>query len=176
MIKEEHHHEHVHSKDCGCGIEENIDDKIILVEFLFLNLDTCTRTIEAKSNLFKAIDILKGPLELAGYSFEIQGIKVNNEKDAREFEFETSPTILVDFQDILGGIRENLCDDCSLLKNREIRCRAYAYNNLIYNVPPIGMLVEGILKAVFSGQKVIDNDSYKIPQNIINFLNDNGSK
>jgi len=173
MIEEKHHHEHVHSKDCGCGIE---DDKVILIEFIFLNLDTCKRTIETKINLFKAIDILKGPLEVAGYSFEIQGINIKSEADAKEFEFETSPTILVDFQDILGGIRENKCDDCSLLKKREIRCRAYAYNNLIYNVPPVGMLVEGILKGAFSGQKVIDNDNYKIPQNILNFLSGNSSK
>ncbi|MBN2852518.1 MAG: DUF2703 domain-containing protein [Clostridia bacterium] len=164
---EEHDH-------CGCGddcdCEEEFDEKNILIEFLFLEIDTCERCAKTKENLFAAIDELRRPLETAGYSFEIFGLKIDSEELATEFEFKSSPTILVNFQDIFGEVVENICDTCSKLSNSETTCRVFVYDNVEYEVPPKGMIIEGILKAVFNEQPIPENSDYVIPQNIADFI------
>ncbi len=167
----EHEHEHEHGDDCGC--ESEYDEKNILIEFLFLDLDSCKRCIETKNILFAAIDDVKVPLEAAGYTFDVQGFKISTEELAREFEFVGSPTILVNFQDILGEITENVCHSCSDICGNETTCRTYTYQGYLYDVPPKGMIIEGILKAVYNPKPVIENKNYKISENIMTFIKNN---
>ncbi|MCK5812136.1 MAG: DUF2703 domain-containing protein [Clostridiales bacterium] len=166
---DEHEHHH-HGEGCGCGDESEYDEKIILIEFLFLDLDNCKRCIETKNTLFAAIDDLKVPLEAAGYTFDVQGFKISTEELAREFEIVATPTILVNYQDILGKITENVCVSCSDICGNETTCRTYTYQGNSYDVPPKGMIIEGVLQALYNSKPVIDNMNYKIPENIMTFI------
>lgn len=167
-------HEHKHDDGCGCGddcgCESEHDEKDILIEFLFLDLDSCERCIKTKNTLFAAIDDVKIPLEAAGYTFDVQGFKISTEQLAKEFEFVASPTILVNFQDILGEIKENTCHSCSDICGSETTCRTYTYQGNTYDTPPKGMIIEGILQAVYNPKPVIDNVNYTIPENIMTFI------
>jgi len=142
----EKHHEH--EEGCTCGCESEYNKKEIIIEFLFIDLIACKRTIETKKVLFKVVDKLKSELEPLGYTFKIEGYKMNTEQIKAEFEFKSSPTILVNYQDILGKIQESICTECSKTNDKETKCRSFEYKNIKYDIPPEQMVYEGIIKEI----------------------------
>lgn len=165
----DNHHEHKGGCDCGC--EDAYNNKEILIEFLFLDLTTCKRSIDAKTNLFNVVAKLKNELEPDGYTFKVQGFKMNTKEIVTEFEFLSSPTILVNYQDILGEIKESICEDCSKIVNKTTKCRIFEYKDIEYNVPPENMIYDRIKKAITGELEETSSTHYKIPENIIAFLN-----
>jgi len=104
------------------------------------------------------------------YSFHIDKKKMDSIDLAMRYHFVSSPTIRVNGIDVLGEIKENVCVTCGEVCGDETLCRVFTYDGKSYNEPPRGMLVEEILKAIFSEHKSTDQQRYDLPGNIMNFI------
>lgn len=90
---------------------------------------------------------------------------------AEAHKFLSSPTIRINGQDIQLEVKESLCESCGDLCGDVVDCRVWIYQGLEYTVPPKGMIIEAILKAVYGGQpeEVPSAEQYVMPENLKNF-------
>ncbi len=101
----------------------------------------------------------------------VNKINVNTAELAKEYKFLSSPTIRINGQDIQLEVKESLCESCGDLCGDEVACRVWVYQGREYNVPPKGMIIEAILRAVYGGQPPVDTSAspYVIPENLSKF-------
>lgn len=101
----------------------------------------------------------------------VNKINVNTAELAQKYEFFSSPTIRINGQDIQLEVKESLCESCGDLCGDQVDCRVWVYQGREYNVPPKGMIIEAILKAVYGGQPPAETSSvpYVMPDNLKNF-------
>ena len=152
--------------DCSCAIE-----KKVIVEYLYLDLQTCERCIGIDSILDEVMLALTPALELAGFTVEYRKVEMETAEIAIQHQFISSPTIRVNGQDICRSVEENSCDCCSEISDTDVACRVFEYNGETFEVPPKEMLAEGILQFVF-GQSLggCSCGEYELPQNLKNFF------
>lgn len=64
-----------------------------------------------------------------------------------------------------------MCESCGDLCGDQVDCRVWVYQGREYSVPPKGMIIEAILKAVYGGQAPVDAAAspYVMPENLRNF-------
>lgn len=141
----------------------------VVIEFLYLDLDTCDRCQDTEKNLDEAIDIFKSVADCLNYKVAIHKINVNTEELAKQYSFESSPTIRVNDKDILGEIKENPCPACSEINGTDTACRVFNYAGKSYNEPPTAMILEGILKAIYEKNIVSIKKAYTLPTNLKGF-------
>ena len=145
--------------------------KTIVVDFLYLDLKTCERCVATDDNLDCAIAVLSDALRMMGYTVKRNKIEIKTRELAEEYRFLSSPTIRVNGIDICGEIKENWCKDCvTLSKNgTDVDCRVFTYGGKDYDQPPVPMIIDGILKALYGDQPVIEKE-YKLPDNLDRFF------
>ena len=145
------------------------------IEFLFLDLTTCTRCLGADQSLESALEVVREALEAAGVEVEVDKILVESEEQARALRFVSSPTIRVDGRDVALELRESSCgseactDGCGDL----IACRVWVYRGREYTQPPVAMIVETILRRVYGGKPLPDASEparYELPENLARFF------
>lgn len=160
------------ASDCGCGCSsETPKSKGILVEYLYLDLNTCDRCIGTDNVLEEVLEEIKPTLKLAGYSVNYQKIEIATTELAEEYRFLSSPTVRVNGKDICDGVKESACACCGEISGTAVDCRVFEYEGKTYEIPPKAMLAEAILSAVFSA----DNNScdcgiYTLPENLKKFF------
>ncbi len=68
-------------------------------------------------------------------------------------------------------VKESLCESCGDLCGDQVDCRVWIYQGQEYTVPPKGMLIEAILKAIYGGlpQAGETAEEYVMPENLRNF-------
>lgn len=141
--------------------------KEALVEYLYLDLNTCERCIGTDLELVEVLDILTPALRLAGYDVQYKKIEMSTAELAREHRFLSSPTIRVNGRDIGGPVKENDCGCCSDISGTDVDCRVWESEGQTYEVPPKEYLAEGILKAVFGqSEGPCDCGTYAMPENL----------
>ena len=108
--------------------ESAIEKRTIHIEFLFLNLTTCTRCVGTNENLHDALDEVQHVLELTNIDVHVEKILIETEEQAQAHRFVTSPTIRVNGRDIALETKESLCDSCIDLCGCEegTNCRVWA--------------------------------------------------
>jgi Domain of unknown function (DUF2703) len=83
------------------------------IEFLFLDLITCTRYLGADRSLESELDIVREVLQATGAAVEVEvevdRILVESAEQARALRFVSSPTVRVDGHDVALELRESLC-------------------------------------------------------------------
>lgn len=155
---------------CSCGCEGEYEKKLV-IEYLYLDLQTCDRCIGTDNVLDEVMLTLTPALKLAGYEVEYNKIEMETAVLATEHQFLSSPTIRVNGQDICQSVAENSCGCCSDISGTDVDCRVFEYNGESYEVPPKEMLAEAILHAVFGPP---DNGcscgGYELPENLKNFF------
>lgn len=158
---------------CGCGDCE----KKVLVEYLYLDLQTCERCIGTDSVLDEVMLVLTPALKLAGFTVEYKKIEMKTVDMAIKHQFVSSPTIRVNGQDICESVVENSCGCCSEISNTDVECRVFEYNGKSYEIPPKEMLAESILHGVFSkDDEGCSPDKYELPENLKNFFDGKKTK
>ena len=141
--------------------------KEALVEYLYLELNTCERCIGTDLELVEVLDILTPALRLAGYDVQYKKNEMSTAELAREHRFLSSPTIRVNGRDIGGPVKENDCGCCSDISGTDVDCRVWESEGQTYEVPPKEYLAEGILKAVFGqSEGPCDCGKYAMPENL----------
>ena len=112
--------------------------KNVKIEYLYLDLNTCSRCCGTDVVLDEVIAALRPALELAGYEIAYEKIEMATVKDAVKYEFLSSPTIRVNGQDLCGEVKENACGCCSNISGTDVTCRVFTYEGADYEVPPPG--------------------------------------
>ena len=144
--------------------------KEALVEYLYLDLNTCERCIGTDLELVEVLDILTPALRLAGYDVQYKKIEMSTAELAREHRFLSSPTIRVNGRDIGGLVKENGCGCCSDISGTDVDCRVWESGGQTYEVPPKELLAEEILKAVFfPSERSCGCCPYELPENLALF-------
>jgi len=120
----------------------------LTVEFLFLDLDTCTRCRATNATLAEAIERTRPVLESIGVLATVTKTLVGSEHQARALGFVSSPTIRIDGVDIAGPLLESHCDSCteSCGCDGSVACRDWSYLGERTTQPPAGLIAEAIMR------------------------------
>ena len=123
------------------------------IEFLFLDLEACTRCRATDATLLEAIERTRPALDTLGVAVRVTKTLVSNEGLAHELGFVTSPTIRIAGVDIAGELVESACDACSeaCACDGAVACRDWIYRGERSTEPPLGLIVEAILRHAVEG-------------------------
>jgi hypothetical protein len=158
------------SSCCSCKSGVGIKKKIV-VEYLYLDLETCERCIGTDKVLDEVMMVLTPVLEIAGFEVEYNKIEMETSEIAAQYKFLSSPTIRVNGQDICQSVAENSCDCCSDISGTDVNCRVFEHAGEFYEVPTKEMLVKAILNAVFGQVKTSCScGEYELPENLKEFF------
>lgn len=143
----------------------------MVVDFLYLDLDSCERCGGTDQALEDALSGIAPALEAAGYRVTLNKIEITGEEIAARHRFLSSPTIRVNGRDLCLEIRENPCGPCSGLAGTSTLCRLFVCEGKEYEVPPKAMLADALLKAAFSATaQTAPEGPYELPENLRRFF------
>jgi len=137
----------------------------VCVEFLYLDLTTCERCRATDSSLRQALDALSGAFAALGYDVRLSEVNITSRELAIHHRFLSSPTIRVNGVDIQVDVKESECADCGSLSGCATDCRVFTWRGVDVEQPPAGMIVDGILRALYSEQTP-DETPYRLPENL----------
>jgi hypothetical protein len=148
----------------------------VRIEFLFLDLTTCTRCLGADASLESALEVVRDTLAAAGVEVRVDKVLVASEAQARALRFVSSPTIRVDGRDVALELRESSCgsEACTDGCGEQIACRVWVWRGREYTEPPVAMIVDAILRRVYdSGLPDMEAralEPYQLPENLSRFF------
>ena len=152
------------------GLGEAPSAQDVLVEYLYLDNETCDRCISAEDALDGVMDVLRPALAMAGRRVAYCKTEVATAEMAVQLRFEASPTIRVNGRDVCGEVEENDCACCSDISGTDVDCRVWESGGQTYEVPPKELLAEEILKAVFfPSERSCGCCPYELPENLALF-------
>jgi hypothetical protein len=165
------------SSGCSCGPdccettnEPKIEKRQVEIDFLYLDLSICTRCQGADTVLDEALAEVSNVFAATGVEVHVNKVNVINEALALKHHFVSSPTIRINGRDIQLEVKETLCESCGDLCGDEVDCREWLYQGETYNVPPKAMIIEALLKAVYSNdQPLQESHDYVLPENLKRF-------
>ena len=160
-----------------CCCDNNINEqKVIKIEYLYLDLSTCDRCIGTDVVLEEVIKELKPAFELAGYKVVYYKTEIKSALKAIQNRFLSSPTIRVNGYDICDAVKESDCGCCGEISGTQVDCRVFEYKGATYEVPPKAMLAEAILKKAFKKTQNNCCIPYTLPENLKNFFEGKSNK
>ena len=125
----------------------------VAIDFLYLDLEVCTRCRGTGANLETALMAVEAVLEAAAVEVRVTKTLVDSEQKARALGFPSSPTIRVNGRDIALDFRESRCESeaCACVAGGEdaIDCRVWVYQGKEYTEAPVPMIVDAILSEVY---------------------------
>ncbi len=147
------------------------------LQFLYLDLETCTRCRGTDRNLASALDEAGELLEMIGAEIEIEKIHIASVEQAREYRFESSPSLRVNGRDIALELRESTCgsEACTDGCGDSIACRVWVHEGEEHVEPPVAMIIDAILREVYAGATVARSGTerpYELPENLGRFFAD----
>lgn len=159
------------SSCCSPKIEIKSRKRQMVIDFLYLDLSVCSPCQGTNEVLEEAIADVSKVLEATNVEVNINKVNITNEEQAIRYEFKSSPTIRINGRDIQLDVKESTCSTCSDLSGVETDCRVWMYQGEVYNVPPKAMIIEAILKEVYSSNSVTEvNTCYSLPDNLRKFF------
>lgn len=174
---------------CGCNnnLEQAIEKakaatnspevsagKRLDIDLMYIDLSVCDRCQGTEQNLEQAIDAVKPLLRTAGFRVNLRKLLIENEEQAQELRFASSPTIRINGQDIQLEAKESHCSSCSSLVDDEpVDCRSWTYLGDSFDAPPTEMIIEAIVQHVFEedvNQNHQSRENYTLPENLRRFF------
>jgi hypothetical protein len=125
----------------------------LIIDFMYLDLETCTRCRGTDANLEAALGAVEGLLDAAGIDVSVRKTLVSTAEQAAALGFVSSPTIRVNGQDVALELRESSCAECGEACGCDgaIDCRVWVWRDQEYTAAPTPMIVDAILGAVYGG-------------------------
>src|ERR671914_2839079 len=125
----------------------------VAIDFLYLDLEVCTRCIGTNTNLEAAMSEVSQILRAADIAVSVRKTLMKSEEQARALGFFSSPTIRLNGKDISLEFRESRCESCeSCACNGTVNCRVWVFQGQEYTEAPKAMIVDAILREVYAGQ------------------------
>jgi len=145
------------------------------VEFLYLDLNTCSRCTGTDASLGEALEAVRPALEVTGVEVELTKVLVASESQARALRFASSPTIRVNGRDIAGELKETSCAECGELCpcNGETDCRVWVHQGREHNEAPVALIVDAILGEIYGDPRAraVEASPYSdVPRNLKRFF------
>jgi Domain of unknown function (DUF2703) len=148
--------------------------RTIEVDFLYLDLTTCSRCRASDASLRAAVEMVRPVLDAVGASIEVRKTLVETKEQARALRFVSSPTIHVNGRDIAGELIESSCSECGELCGcgGGVDCRVWHYRGEQHTEAPIGMIVEAILAEIGPAGATRSEEpmSTDVPENLKRFF------
>jgi hypothetical protein len=147
--------------------------RTVAIDFLYLDLEVCTRCRGTDANLEQALASARGVLEAAGAHVKVTKTLVDSEQKARALGFLSSPTIRVNGRDIALDFRESRCESeacaCGPGGEDAIDCRVWVHEGKEYTEAPVPMIVDAILAEVYGGRTISPSPSAQgdVPSNLL---------
>ena len=151
---------------------KNNGKKELAIDFLYLDLNTCERCKATDETLKEALAKLDDVFKSLDYDVKVNTVNITSPELAKKYEFLSSPTIRVNGVDICSEFAESSCTDCSNISGTSTDCRVFVYEGEKYEMPPVAMIMDGILKVIYGGQTVREKSEakYEMPDNIERFF------
>ena len=155
-------------------LESSISQRL-RIEFLFLDIATCTRCQGTDRSLESALGAVRDVLAAAGTEVEVEKVHVTSAEQARELGFESSPTIRLNGRDIALELRESPCgsEACACGAGEPIDCRVWVHDGREYTEPPVELVVDAILREVYAGRTVMPETearAYELPEHLARYF------
>lgn len=152
------------SEGC-CGTPQ--PKKPLAIDFLYLDTTVCSRCQDTETALDEAVSSVAVVLDAAGYAVMVNKVNIAARELAIQYRFVSSPTIRVNGNDIAVELRESVCEDCGELCGDTVDCRVWMYNGVEYSAPPKELIVNAILREVYSPtQGEPEREPYQLPENL----------
>lgn len=141
------------------------------LDFLYIDLTSCTRCRGTDENLSRALDAVGSVLSSAGVVVNLRKVLVDTEEKAREHRLVSSPTIRVNGHDVALGTKESRCGSCSDLAGQGTDCRVWSYEGADHTEAPEALLVDAILRAAYAPAPGAEPERYAgVPENLLRFF------
>jgi hypothetical protein len=144
--------------------------KILTIELLALDLETCERCTGTDANIQEALESVAGVLQEAGAEANVRKVVVKTAAQAEQLRFRSSPTIRINGRDIAMDLRESQCDDCGELCgcNGNVKCRVWVWQGREHLEAPKAMIINAILKAYARSDEPSADPSqpFRLPENL----------
>jgi hypothetical protein len=155
-------------------MEHSISQRL-QIDFLFLDLTTCTRCLGTDRSLESALEAVSNVIAAAGIEVEVNKNHVTSAEQARELRFESSPTIRLNGRDIALELRESQCgsEACACGCGEQVNCRVWVHEGREYTEPPVELVVDAILREVYAGvavEREMEAKMYELPENLARFF------
>lgn len=159
------------------SLTKNIQQKgkQLLIDFIYIDIDICTRCKGTETNLNEAIHELDNLLLTMGYDVQVNRILVANKAQAESLQLISSPTIRVNGYDIPLTTKESTCESCSSITKSNVNCRVWIYQGEEYTEAPKGLIIDWLLQVVSETKSLspkIKAGNYQLPENLNRFFNE----
>lgn len=157
------------------GASETDREKRIEIEFLYLDLDVCTRCRGTDANLETALCIVQEILQASGTDLTKKKTVVDSEETARKLRLVSSPTIRINSRDIAPEFRETPCDSCAepCACDGGVDCRVWVYEGKEYTEAPVPLIVDAILSEIYGSQssdRPASSRPFELSENLQHFF------
>lgn len=141
--------------------------KPLSIEFLYLDTTVCGRCKDTEKALDDAVSSAATVLNAAGYEVNVSKVNITTKELAIRHRLVSSPSIRINGKDIAAELRESRCEDCGELCGNMVDCRVWVYNGIEYTSPPKELIVDAILREVYSAkQGELEHEAYQLPANL----------
>ena len=163
------------------GISKTDREKRVEIEFLYLDLDVCTRCTGTDANLETALRILREVLQVSGTDVSMRKVLVDSEETARKLKFLSSPTIRINGRGIAFEFRETPCDSCvgACACEDGVDCRVWLYEGKDYTEAPVPLIVNALLSEIYDSQspdRPASNRPFELSENLKHFFESKAAK
>jgi hypothetical protein len=143
--------------------------RTVAIDFLFLDMSTCTRCRGTGDGLEAALAAVDGVMRATGAEAVVRRIHVRSLEQARELRFVSSPTIRVNGSDIAPDLLESECGDGACGCGGGATCRVWTYGGRRHNEAPAGLIVDAILGELYGRATLADTvtEQYEVPDNLV---------
>jgi hypothetical protein len=162
------------------AIQEEVRE--ITIDFLFIDLTTCTRCIGTDQSLEAALEIVRDVLSATGAAVKVRKTLVETAVQARELRLVSSPTIRINGRDLAFELKESACEceACSDACGDHIACRVWTYRGQEYIEAPVGLIVDAVLGELYGAAAPhaapTPGAAYELPENLEAFFADKGER
>ncbi len=163
------------------GASKTDREKQVEIEFLYLDLDVCTRCKGTDASLETALRLLQEVLQASGTDVATRKVLVDSEETARKLKFLSSPTIRINGRDITLEFPETPCDSCAeaCACDGGVDCRVWVYEGKEYTEAPVPLIVNALLSEIYDSQSAdrpASSRPFELSENLKHFFEAKAAK
>ena len=150
-----------------------MNNKVVNIDFMFLDLSVCTRCQGTQGTLDEALETTTKSLSNMGYQVKVNKVHIQTAEQAVKERFQSSPTIRVNGNDIQMEVKESYCSTCSSLTDAaSVDCRLWLYKGKEYSVPPKEMIVDAVMSNIDANKtaSIKAEDDFILPDNLMEYF------